>query len=148
NQVRATSGTLTIGPSITVKTQSGSGGGTVGDASFALVNQGLLRSDVGNLTVAGTSVTNTGTFAAQTGGTLTTGTGFISNAGLIDVAAGSTFSTGNASFSNTGMIKSAGIINMGTGTLTNAAAGTLRPGASPGLASITGNLVLDTGSVT
>ncbi|MCC7487674.1 MAG: filamentous hemagglutinin N-terminal domain-containing protein, partial [Burkholderiales bacterium] len=146
--VRPTNGgALTIGPGITIRS-IGPGGGTVGSPGLGLANQGTLRSEAGNLSVTGSLVANSGTFAAQGGATLTTGAGFAINAGAIDVGTGSTWSTGNTSVSNTGAIRSAGVINTGTGTLTNASGGILRPGASPGLTSITGHLVLDGGSVT
>jgi hypothetical protein len=62
--------TLTIGPSVTVKT--GTGSGTLGFATLGLVNQGTLsaRTPGQTLTVTGANWTNTGTLEAKNGGTL------------------------------------------------------------------------------
>ena len=55
------SGTLTIGPGITIHGQRG----VVGNSSLPLVNQGTIRSDAGQtMIVTGSSVTNWGTIIA------------------------------------------------------------------------------------
>ncbi len=131
-------------------TIGGTRGGTVGSTFATLNNKSVIEAATAGqtITVAGSTVTNTGTLSAQNGGALTTGSGFTSNAGTINVGSGSNWSTTNTSITNTGTLQVGGTINVGTGTLTNSGGGNFQPGASPGLATVTGNLVLDTGSST
>ena len=68
-RVRSTdSGTLTIGPDITIHT--GSGSGRVGAIGESLVNQGTILSDGQTLTVTGTDWSNQGTLQAINDGIL------------------------------------------------------------------------------
>src|SRR6202008_2730750 len=62
----SSSGTLTIGPGILVH---GPQGGTVGNASFGLVNQGTIRADTAGktITVTGTNWSSSGPIEASAG---------------------------------------------------------------------------------
>jgi hypothetical protein len=63
--VEPVSGTLTIGPGITIHGQQG----LLGNSSLPLVNQGTIDADASGQTISvtGNSVTNTGTLAANNG---------------------------------------------------------------------------------
>src|SRR5262249_2721977 len=121
NQIRATSGTLTIGPSITVRTQSGSGGGTVGDPSFALVNQGTLSAESGGggLTVNGASWTNSGPRRVN-GVQLTLAGNWNNSAGTINVNAGTFALGGTFTTGQLGTLTNTGGTTLLTGVLNNA----------------------------
>ena len=120
--------TLSIGPGVTLQS-SGTGTTTLSNSTTA-------------------SIINNGTIASTTGGAWNiTPTSFTNGAtGKLVVATGSTIATANNSFTNNGTIEGSGTINVGTGTITNN--GTIKPGASPGLLTITGGLTLGSGSVT
>jgi hypothetical protein len=86
-------GTLTVGPGVTVQTNSA--GGTLGAAGNGLTNQGTVSAQASGrtLSVPGNTVINTGTMQATGGGTLsvTASTAF-SNRGLLLAGSGSTVS--------------------------------------------------------
>ena len=70
NQMKATSGTLTIGPGVTVRTSS-SGGGELGNPDLPLINQGTISAgDNKWLGVFASDFQNQGTLEAKSGGIL------------------------------------------------------------------------------
>jgi YD repeat-containing protein len=82
--LRANSGTLTIGPGITIR----GGDGTVGTASLPLVVQGRILADTAgrSIWVAGTSVSNLGVLAGHNLGVLVVNN--LTNDGTIQASAG------------------------------------------------------------
>ena len=135
-----------------------SGGGThIGD--FSTASGGLLEF-VGTHTFSGTSTlqgigtvdvsaitfTNNGTITPGAG-TLTI-TGDVTNAGTIDLNGNTLFISGSSS-SNTvnGILTGTGTLNMNGGANTFTNSGEIRPGTSPGITNITGNLFLDSTSI-
>ncbi|MBX9630635.1 MAG: hypothetical protein K2X67_08960 [Burkholderiales bacterium] len=127
-------GALTLGPGLLVR--AGNGSGSIGTGNTTdIINQGTIEVDQ-----AGRQVT----LFLNAGGT-------IDNQGLIEVVQGATLSTsGHGLTNNSGAVGSGlqvgGTISLGTGvTLTNN--GRLGPGSSPGLTTISGNLVLGANSV-
>lgn len=84
NFVRPITGTLTIGPAMTIRT--GTGGGTISNAAAgtAVVNQGTISAETASrsITVAG-NFTNNGTIEARNGGWVD-----LSAAGFANLAAG------------------------------------------------------------
>jgi len=127
-------GTLTLGQGVNVHS-GGAGNGSIGSGNVTtLINQGTIAAD-------------------QSGGSISLSVGStagnqIENQGTLAVVQGATLFTNGRPLLNDpgGVIAAGGTINLGAGvTLTNN--GIIRPGASPGLTTITGNLVLGTGSV-
>jgi len=117
---------------------SSTGGNTLANAGT------ITKSSAGtqSLDVLGT-VLNTGTMNVQ-GGTLVV-IGMSDNQGNINLSPGTTFQKTGA-FTNSGTIQGTGTVVVGVGnTLTNN--GTIRPGTSPGLLTVTGNLALGSSSV-
>ena len=104
NALGVASGTLTIGPGITVRGQSGYVGYSpeIG-GSPTVDNQGTIQADVsgGTITVNGTGDQNTGTLKALDGGTLSLQGSNWDDSGVNYADATSAFSIG-ASFSNDG----------------------------------------------
>lgn len=139
-------GTLNVSTTLTQTggTQSGSGStvlgstatGTLTAASLSrgLTNQGTLN--LSQTTLSGL-LDNSGTLNATTGTNSVSGA--FTQSGILDVASGASF-VKSGGFANTGTIRGKGLIDVGsTGTLTNT--GTVRPGASPGTLTITGNYI-------
>ncbi|HEY0776769.1 MAG TPA: choice-of-anchor D domain-containing protein [Gemmatirosa sp.] len=89
-----TTGTLTIGPNVTIRGQNGTiGGQNFEGGANAIVNNGVISADVsgGTITIVNAPVTNNGTLQAQNGGTLDLTSNVIGNAGSQIVSgAGST----------------------------------------------------------
>ncbi len=128
-------GTLTLGQGLLVRSGA-NGNGSIGSGNTtALINQGTIAVDQSGRSIS--------LFANATGS--------IDNQGLIRVVQGASLSTtGHALVNNNtavgGGLQIGGTITLGTGiTLTNN--GRFGPGNSPGLATISGNLVLGTNSV-
>ena len=103
------------------------------------------RSGVTGETQIGIGFDNSGTLTIQAG-TLNF-SGSLVQTGTINVAGGATLrkTAGGLNNSNGAVISGSGTIDLGTGTLTSS--GTIRPGTSAGLLSITGNLSLTSTSV-
>ena len=129
-------GSLTLGPGLLVRSGA-NGSGSIG---------------TGNTT----SLINLGTIAVEQAGrsiTLFTNgaTGSIDNQGLIQVVQGATLATNGRPLVNNnaavgGGLQIGGTLSLGTGiALTNN--GRLVPGSSPGLTTVTGNLVLGANSI-
>jgi hypothetical protein len=119
--VQPTSGTLIIGPGITIDGNKG----TVGNASLPLVNQGAILSDGGQTINVLGSVTNLGTISADVaGGTITIAGGSLNNEGTVEAMNGGTIQPTSSTTVNTGTI----VIDSGTMTFANSftqTAGTL-----------------------
>ncbi|MCP4042196.1 MAG: hypothetical protein GY731_09615, partial [Gammaproteobacteria bacterium] len=142
--------TLTLGPNVEIR---GANTGTAYIGYYAddqITNQGTVTADVaGKSFRINGDFSNAGTLGVYSGTTLTfESSSSFSNAGLIYLDSGNAVSTSNNSFTNelAGIIAGNGTLQLGTGTLTND--GTLRPGASPGLLTIDGDLVLTSTSIT
>jgi PEP-CTERM motif len=124
-----TAGTLTIGPTGVVRTNTGLGSdarigvGNQFTAAMALTNQGLISSQVSGRTMTinpATSFANSGTIEATGGGILTITTPNWTNAGTVAIGSGSVVNLGSldatggiGTFNNTG-----GTVNI-NGTLNN-----------------------------
>ena len=129
-------GTLTLGPGVLVRSGA-NGSGSIGTGNTTtLVNQGTIAVEQ-----SGRSIT---LFTNSTSGS-------IDNQGLIQVVQGATLSTNarplfNNNASIGGGVQIGGTLSLGNGiALTNN--GRLAPGSSPGLTTITGNLVLGANSI-
>ncbi|MCB0517744.1 MAG: T9SS type A sorting domain-containing protein [Lewinellaceae bacterium] len=156
------SGTLNLNSAFAF-TNSGTinGGGTLNVAGGSLTNNGTISNlgligftGNGTLTVASGSTfsTSNGSNTNITSGTLTVNSGATATmGGQLDIFSGGTLNVNGAmtvsgfAFNNAGIIK-------GTGTITPTTAlnnsGFIRPGASPGTLSISGDLNLGSGTYT
>ncbi len=125
---------------------------THNSATVVLTGAGSVFNGINSLTL------NDGTFSLQGGRAFSTGAAF-TNAGTLIVSAGSSFAT-TSTFTNSGTLNvnggftaGGGLTNTGTlggsGTFTSSLtnSGTLSPGNSPGLLTVTGNLTLQGSSV-
>jgi filamentous hemagglutinin len=90
----------------------------VGQVGCVVTNTGSIQGQGGELDLAGSGDTNTGTILAPTGGTVAFTKGLATNAGNISVSGG-TFSNETFALTNTGIIMGTGSII--TGGLTNSA---------------------------
>ncbi len=109
-----TTGTLTVGPNVTIRGQNGTiGGQNFEGGANALVNNGTISADVagGTITIVNAPVTNAGTLQAQNGGTL------VLNSNVSSVGNGQLLA-GNGSLVVQNGVTLAGQINTaGTGVL-------------------------------
>ena len=136
-------GPVTFGPNLRVRTGTQGLSINMGD----LINEGeIIAQTAGEiLTISGSNFSNNpGTIGAQSGGTLSLTT-LATNDGTIAIGAGSTVRTNTNSLTNTGTLEIAGTLDLNGQTLTNS--NILRPGTSPGITTIDGDLVLDTNSI-
>ena len=112
-------------------------------------NTGMVQTTLGNITISPlTSFSNTGSLLVGSGTTITNaGPGTFTQSGTIDVGSGGIF-TRTAGFTNTGILSGCGTIVVGTSAAKLINQGTIKPGgyATAGTLSITGDLLLDTGS--
>ncbi len=135
NAVGLASGTLTIGPGITVQGQTGYVGYSPGiggsPSSITVVNQGTIQANVsgGTITVQDASTPNTGTLQATNGGTLSLQSSSFTPGGVIEADTGSTITiggtidntggtfspTGSGTVAITGTVDG-GTVDVGTGT--------------------------------
>ena len=139
NVARSTSGTLTIGPDLTV-----SGAGQLGWGGASMVNQATVLADGSGITLAGTGWSNEGTIEAQNGGSLTLlGTGWSnSGSGTLQISGGGAM-TLQGTYSNSGtMTVSGSTLNLG-GSFTNADLGTFTADGSSTIR-VTGTLTNST----
>ncbi len=141
----ANAGVLSLAGGAVIDNESGGvfnfgAGESVGGAgNFNNLAGGIVNVN-GAASLAAGTVTNAGTMNLNSGGALST-TGFTTNDGILNFTGGS-LSTGAAlTNSSTGTIQGAGAITVPT--LTND--GTINPGASAGLLTVNGNLVLGSG---
>ena len=106
NLVRPVGGSLTIGENITIRGRAGE----VGDSSFLLINQGLVRSEIADqsISIRGSTVTNSGTLESKNG-TLSI-SNLAPNEGTLHVGANGLISI-NGGFTNAGI----GSINLDIG---------------------------------
>src|ERR1017187_5894757 len=113
--LQSTSGTLTIGPGITIHGQRG----YVGNASLPLVNYGTILSDSGfTITVQGNSVTNFGAVAGVSNSTVTL-SGGLANAGILAVTNATLNLPGSLTTAQLGTVQNSnGVVNL-LGTLDN-----------------------------
>jgi hypothetical protein len=113
-QIQQTSGTLTIGPWLTIR-----GSGRVGSSGFPLINEGTIISDVGGfsrITLAGSTVKNWGTLLAQGGRFIPEN---IENLGSIQLVNGQMELNGNYQTAQLGeIVGTNGVVDL-TGTLHN-----------------------------
>jgi len=114
-QVTSTTGTLTIGPGITIRTATQ--GGIVGNADSGLINQGRILAQGGPITVMGKDFVNEGKLEAKDGGALTID-GTWSNKGTIAVSNGTINLGGSFNTASCTITGSDGTINI-KGTLNN-----------------------------
>ena len=108
NLIFPSSGTLTIGPGITIKT--GTQGGVVGESinkKLAAISQGVISAETPGttITISGSAFTNQGTLQATNGGTIALGTTPLTNlanntltGGTYTVGVNSTLSFGTRTF--------------------------------------------------
>jgi RHS repeat-associated protein len=126
--MNGSAGTLTIGPTGSIKTVAGLGGGAaIGNASsgaMTLVNQGLISAaaNFNTLFVRPANLTNTGTIGVKSGSTLTlVGAASWSNTGTIRVEGGTLNMDGTlttAALNLPGFVRTGGTVNL-IGTLDN-----------------------------
>ena len=134
--------TLTVGPGVTIRNTTGSNGGGIGlDAGATLNNMGTIRASGQTFVINGTNatstITNSGTIAAVSGGALGISVATWSNSGTLLVNAG-TLNLGGT-FAGLGTInRTGGTINL-IGTYT---------GATLGVSAATGELRLGGGTYT
>ena len=141
--------TLTLASGLRIATLAASTG-TVGAAFMNVINQGSIRAGANSaLTFAGSTATNNGSLVLGSGATLNWVGSTLANNGTLDIGPSGTVSTNNVNLTNNGTISGNGRIDLTTDAsfedLINN--GTLRPGASPGLLTIDGDLILNGTSV-
>ncbi len=109
-----------------------------GSAAIQTIGAGLGGSPLAVSNAVGGAIdVASGTLAVDGGSSFT-------QSGTIQISSGTIFQR-TGGFTNTGTLQGSGTINLGGATLTNS--GTIRPGTSPGLLTITGNLTLTGSSV-
>ena len=94
------SGTLTIGPGITIEGQDG----TIGNSSLPLINEGTIAANVsgGRISISGAGWSNSGTLEAENGGTLYLN-GTWTNSGTLQASTGGTLNL-NGTWTNSGAV--------------------------------------------
>jgi RHS repeat-associated protein len=117
------SGTLTIGPSITLRGKNGS----IGNSTLALINEGTIAADVssGRLTISASSLNNSGTIEAKSGGALSAGGGTFSNTGTVEVQSGSMTISSTVSQVSGKVLTGGNWVVLANSTLTLSVAGTI-----------------------
>ena len=134
NVLLPTSGTLTIGPALTIR----GGSGTIGEQSLPLINAGTISADVagGVITIRGNRFTNSGVLRLNQG-TLVLG-GTIAGLGKFERTGGTVIITGTLDNSGATLALNAGtgsLILQGTlrgGNITTSDGAALVPGFLPG----------------
>ncbi|MCP4043357.1 MAG: hypothetical protein GY731_15605, partial [Gammaproteobacteria bacterium] len=139
-QLWSVSSNVTLGSGVTV---SGSGHlrGTT------IINDGMVASSGGTLTVWPTTFSSNGTLLANTGSILAVNlTNPFSNTGIIDLQGGTVSTNKDLTNAIGGTIQGVGSINLNGFDLIND--GIIAPGNSPGRLTINGDLLMNPGSVT
>ena len=145
-EMNGTAGTFTIGATGVIRTNAGlTGDGNIGGTqnfggAMALVNQGLISSQVSGrtITISAASLANTGTVEATNGGTVSVPAGYTQNAGITRVAGGGTISAVNGPI----VIAAGRIEGSGTVNAKVANSGIISPGLSAGTLAIADDLSL------
>ncbi|GEM_PF-3901780 len=148
--LNVTNGTLVNAAGATIQSLEGSGNGTV-YLNAQLDNRGTLSTSIPlEINKASAAHLNSGTiningadlFLVQSGDTPT-----FTNTGIIDISSNRTFTISGGTFGNeaTGTLRGNGNLNVSGTSFTNN--GTINPGASPGILTITGNLSQETSAV-
>ncbi|MBI3847133.1 MAG: hypothetical protein HY292_21100 [Planctomycetes bacterium] len=156
NAVRPALGTLTIGPTMTIR----GGAGTIGQPGVAFVNRGAIRaqSAAQTITLTGTAWSNEGTLAATSNGRFAT-SGSWSTSGTVSISSGSSLTaTGSyvqtagltvvdGALSTTGAVTIQGGALRGAGTINGnvTSAGSISPGSSAGTLNVAGTYAQENG---